>query len=274
MANDHYISRFQTEPWEVGQRRLISYDFSTGRFGDHSSETLFAREGLHSDEAGKILGALVESPAGAHRAGIVRGGPFGNPSNDWKLYRALVALIWLQISRDPRSRIDIPADNPFTLDGLVAQREKLLDLMGQMSFERYPLIGVALPASSAPLFFTDIAYFPIPMIATPPLLAVPLTPRHLIATPEKDFPQEGLKQWLADPLALSVFSLGFGGVQRVVVPPEYIESKNADPVRFQRMLHAQRVNAEKIFNLVGEGNRRVGFRSFKTDNPGEGGAAE
>ncbi len=72
VANDHYISRFLTGPWEVGQRRLHYYDFASGRFGEASSESMFADEGIQTEATGKLLDRLVESPVSDYRARVLR----------------------------------------------------------------------------------------------------------------------------------------------------------------------------------------------------------
>jgi len=257
MPNDHYTSRFLIAPWQIEPRRLHHYDFSTGTFDDGSPESLFADEGLHSDEVGNVVSALIESPAASYRAEILQPGVSGNSSGEWKVYRALVAMVWLKVAGDGRSRIDLPSDEPFTLEGLCAQREKLLDLIGKASVEACPLIGVPLPPSAAPLYFTEAGYFAIPLVGSPPILAVPLTPRHFIATPEKGFSADGLTQWLSHPIALSAFSLGIGPAGRAVIPPELVETKKANPLGFQRTLHEQRKNAEDLFEVVRESDRLV-----------------
>jgi hypothetical protein len=248
MANDQYISRFLTAAWENEPGRQHQYDFETGTFDDRPSEPLTADE---------VLGVLVETPAGAYRAEILRGEASGNPSGDWRIYRALVATIWLQVSQDPTSRIEVPDETPFTVDGLCAQRETLLDLMGNLSRDRYPLIGVSVPPAAAPLFFTEAAYFSIPMVGAPPILAVPITPRHFIATPGVGFPGEVLHQWLLHPTALSAFSLGTSPIDRVVIPPELLAMKQASSLGFQRFLCEQRKNAEGLLEVAAEANRMV-----------------
>jgi len=257
MADDHDTSRFLIDPWQIEPRRLHHYDFATGTFDDGSPESLFAGDGSHSGEAASVFSALIASPVASYRTEIVQPGVSGNSSGDWKVYRALVAMVWLKVAGDSRSGIDVPPDEPFTLDRLCAQQDKLLDLIGKKSVERYPLIGVPLPPSAAPLFFSEAGYFTIPLVGTPPIVAVPLTPRHFIATPEKGFSADGLTQWLSHPIALSAFSLGIGPAGRAVIPPELVETKKANPLGFQRTLHEQRKNAEDLFEMVRESDRLV-----------------
>src|SRR5258708_34686159 len=67
MPNDHCISRFLTKPWEIGHRRLHYYDFASAKFGDSSSESLFAAADLHTETTGKHLDRYVESPVSDYR---------------------------------------------------------------------------------------------------------------------------------------------------------------------------------------------------------------
>jgi len=261
MANDHYISRFLTKPWEVGQRRLHFYDFKAGAFGERSSESLFALHGLHSERTGRLLDRLIETPVSNHRAEILRGGMVDVRDN-WKLYRALVSLIWLQPQRDGDAHQ--PGESKFSLDDLLADEEGLVDTLGSMAAEKYQLIGVELPANSFPLFFTEAVYFPIPMAAAKPLLAVPLTPGHFIALPEKGFPERPLRDYLAGLTTLSAFSIGLGGpVNQVLIPPSLLESRDRDPKEFENLLVEQRALCVQIFNTIGEMNQKLGFPSFK-----------
>jgi hypothetical protein len=149
VANDHYISRFLTAPWETGHRRLRFYDFDTASFGEQSSETLFARFDLHSEGTGKLLNRMVESPVSDYRARVLRGDPGATliDHSDWRVYRALVGLIRLQAQRLEDLRP--PGGDWLTLDQFLASGEVVFDQIGCASVETYRLIGVAVPASSA-----------------------------------------------------------------------------------------------------------------------------
>jgi hypothetical protein len=43
MANDHYVSRFHTAPWQAPDGNLHFYDYSSGAFGKRHAKALFAR---------------------------------------------------------------------------------------------------------------------------------------------------------------------------------------------------------------------------------------
>ena len=48
--NCQFISRFVTRPWEHGQRMLTFYNFETGEIETQSSMSLFARDGLNTQD--------------------------------------------------------------------------------------------------------------------------------------------------------------------------------------------------------------------------------
>src|SRR5450631_2290007 len=173
VANDHFISRFLTAPWEEKPaRRLHFYDFPRSAFGRQSSESLFARDGLHMKETGRLLDTFIESPVSHHRSESVRRGQVVDPGK-WELYRALVGLVWLQGTRFPDQA---PPDGK-TIEDIFRDPEGVLNGMATIARERYTLMSVTLPENAFPLFFPDTVYFPIPMVVTRPILAVPLTPR-------------------------------------------------------------------------------------------------
>jgi hypothetical protein len=261
MANDHYIPRFLTAPWEVPQRQLHFYDLDAGRFDRLSSESLFALEGLHSEMTGELLNKFIETPVSRHRANILRSGGQIPPLTDQNLYRALASLIVLQVQRAMDAKE--PGEMSFTMDGLAAQGDKLFDAIAGMVYERHELIQVTLDSQAAPLFFTEAVYFPIPMAAAAPIMALPLTPRHFVAIPEKGYPRDQLEERLSHPMFLSALSLGFGPwSKRIVIPPESLASRDAEPLGFQKMICEQQVRGRKIFNLVGKMNDVFGLPSF------------
>ncbi len=270
MANDHYISRFLTQPWEVGQRRLHFYDFESGRFDEQSSASLFATEGLHSKKTGDRFNELIESPVSSYRAALLRGDPNARsqPNGDWKLYRALVALIRLQAQR--HLDMYLPEQRSHTLDDVIAKGEPLLDLIATEDRKKHVLIQVELPPGHNPLFFPEGVYFPIPLIGTAPILAVPVTPRVFIALPEKDFDlANDLTDWLKVPEIPSALSIGLGGVggvgiaNRLIIPPELHPSLTTNGLGLQQMICTQRELAARLFNRFAAANEAIGFRAFR-----------
>lgn len=101
MSNDHYISRFLTQPWETADRRLEYYDFIRDTFGKASSKRLFAKRGLYDAETEKTFGKVIETPVGEYRAKVLRDGPAAVVplANEWRVHRALSLLIWMQAQR-------------------------------------------------------------------------------------------------------------------------------------------------------------------------------
>jgi hypothetical protein len=262
MANDHYISRFLTKPWEVGQRQLWFYDFETDRFDWQSSESLFAAEGLHSKETGDRLNQLIETPVSRYRAATLAGGEFAiGPDKDWKLFRALVALLRLQPQRHADKERE--PDRKFTLDNLIAGGENFLDYMASEINKDYVLIGATLRNGAYEMCFTDAVYFPIPMIGSEPILAVPLTPGHFIALPRKSYQKRALEDWLASESSMSAFSVGLGGTaKKVVVPPGLQSAIRGDPAGLGASFRELRINCRQQFNIIGKANATLGFPSF------------
>jgi hypothetical protein len=261
MANDHYISRFLTKPWEVGQRQLWFYDFKTDSFGRRSSESLFAEDGLHSQETGDRLNELIETPVSLHRAETVNGdGILTIPGKNWKVFRALVALIRLQ----PQRHLDKEgAERRFTLDDMIGQGENFLDGLAAKTQEEYTLIAVTLRDGAFQMSFTDAVYFPIPMVGSEPVLAMPLTPGHFIALPRKGYQKSSLEEWLRSDSSISAFSIGLGGsAQRVIVPPGLQPSIKEEPDNVRKMLRELRSSCREIFNTIGQANAMVGLPSF------------
>jgi hypothetical protein len=259
MANDHYVSEFLTKPWGIGGRRprLHFYDFKRRVFDHCKAETLFAAEGLHTEQTGSTFNRLVENPVNQYRRRLLR----GNGTIDDRTYRALASFVWLQIQRGVDARE--PGQSKFTLDDLVAQGEALIDAITKIVWTKHELLVVTLASDALPLYFTELVYFPIPMIGTAPMFAVPLTPRAFIALPEKGFPRQQLDDWRNDPSMLHAFSIGIGGqADRVVIPPEGLPARDNDPQAFSRMLRKSRALCRSVFNKMAEMNRIAGFRTF------------
>src|ERR1700742_1950947 len=99
MANDHYIPRFLTKPWEYRDRKLSCFDFVTGEFRDRPSRRLFAKSDLNTPALEKLFGDVVEAPAGAHIANIVKADRLVPAPDDWETRRALALLMFLSPAR-------------------------------------------------------------------------------------------------------------------------------------------------------------------------------
>lgn len=164
--------------------------------------------GLHSETTGRLLDRLVESPVSDYRARVLRSsaGPALVDTGDWRVYRGLVGLTWFQVQR----LLDARAE-PVTmsLDQLLAQGETVLDEVARLATQRHALLGVTVSLTER-LFFTEAAYFPIPLVGAPPILGVPLSPRHFVALAPKDYDEKQLRDWLNTASSITAFSLGVG----------------------------------------------------------------
>jgi hypothetical protein len=267
VANDHFISRFLTAPWEEKpSRKLHFYDFRKSAFGRQSSESLFAQDGLHTKETGDLLNKFIESPVSHHRAESVRRGQVVDPGK-WELYRALVGLILLQVPRFP-DQAELGGE---TIDDILRDPAGALNGLATIAREKFTLISVTLPGNAFPLFFPDTVYFPIPMVVSRPILAVPLTPRMFIALPEKSYAEASLSEWVTKtPSTLSAFSAGLGSsAKKVLVPPDLHEQVKTDPENLATMIRTNRDLAGQIFDQFGKANAALGFPSFSVTEPEE-----
>jgi hypothetical protein len=261
MANDHYISRFLTKPWEVGPRRLHYYDFASRKFDEASSESLFADENLHSEATGKVLDRLVESPVSDYRARVLRSsaGAALVDNGDSRVYRGLVGLTSLQGLRllDARS---MPVE--MSLDELLAHGEVAFDEMAHRATEHYALLGVTVP-STARLFFTEAVYFPIPLVGAPPILGVPLSPRHFVALAPKAYDEKQLGDWLVTPSAITAFSLGVSKkVSKVILPPETVPVRDQNPAAFEQSLQQMRDDARGLVTALAKASAIAGLPAW------------
>ena len=94
MTNDHYITKFLTDPWHFGQKRLHYFDFQTGRFDHKSSRKLYAIKGLNSPSLEKWLEKIIETPLSNARPRLLAADPsaMSNP----KFRRAGILMLMLQ----------------------------------------------------------------------------------------------------------------------------------------------------------------------------------
>ena len=263
MANDHFISRFLTQPWEVGQRVLHFYDFKTDTFGRISSERLFAQQGLHSKETDLFMNKFIETPVAEY---VHRLDPIVNPDQPCrKEVRALIAFWTLQSLRVGGARGTSTV--PVTLDQFLAGGENILDAM-----EQHILAGYAptVVRTNQRLFFTEVGTFAIPLRRGPMLIALPLTPNHFIAFPKRSSPRwpEALEEVLRSIPTLTALSIGVGyDVHRVVLLPESVPADREGKFRVRRSLTGLRANSRTYVEVVGIENRALGLDSWEVTQP-------
>lgn len=94
--NSHFVSRFLTTPWEHSDRRLSYYDFARGEIREGSSRSLFAVEGLHTDDVETRLNQVIETPIADAIARLVGTTSQQQDALEWPLFRAASLLLLLQ----------------------------------------------------------------------------------------------------------------------------------------------------------------------------------
>jgi hypothetical protein len=264
VPNDHYISRFLTQPWEVGQRVLHFYDFAKRDFGRISSESLFAKQGLHTKETDLFMNKFVEKPVSDYVKSLLL--MKKEPDQpDPHTARALIAFWTLQSLRvrDAKS----PGALGFTLDQFLAGGESILNVVTQHLLKEQELVVVR---TNQRLFFTETGTFPIPIRRGPMLIAVPLTPNHFLALADRSSPgwKEGLQEVLERIPIITSLSIGVGHkVHRVVLLPEAIPKDREARLRTRGSLAGLRESSRLYLNVVGQENLELGLPGWEVTIP-------
>lgn len=110
--NNHFISRFLTQPWEFGQRQLRYFDFETNTFDYASSDVLFAEENIFSQTVEDFLNFYVETPFSKFRNSVI-GNPHWSNIRRYEVVRSIFLMICLQgvrvsarINEDARNQLE------------------------------------------------------------------------------------------------------------------------------------------------------------------------
>lgn len=221
MANDHYIPKVLTRPWEHehrgDQRQLSWFRFSDETFDVTSARNLFAKRDLNTPEVEDMLERYIETPLGNYLDHPRREGVALPPADDWQVTRALALLLAFNVQR----LLEAQADSRLALKLEDFQRkgEGHLDAVAQYWLSKYKIAGVTLPENQE-LFFTQVASFPIPFAADPAALAIPLSTHHLLIHREADLPVAELNRYIAFG-TFETLSIGVGPSVDVVVLPEF-----------------------------------------------------
>jgi len=265
MANDHYVSEFLTSRWEGRGRNLHFYDFEKARFDKRSSKNLFAKRDINAPETESFLNKNIESPVSnfLHRAiGDGKAAGVLKPSEDGKLFRALVGLMHLQVQRFDDAHSSRGGFDS-TLNERVSSGTVYLDELAAITAEKESVLMVTLPGIEA-LFFGEMGYFVLPVVGGPPVRAVPLSPRHCFCIgPQGDAIHEQLIRLVNTDGMLSAFSVGVGrSPNRVVIPPQRFETLEEDPLALEKYILDMRDSATNVFNLIGQASAAVGLPTW------------
>jgi hypothetical protein len=107
------------------------------------------------------------------------------------------------------------------------------------------------------------AYFPIPLVGAPPIVGVPLSPRHFVALAPKDYDAKQLRDWLNTASSVTAFSLRGGDrASRVVLPPEAVAARDQDPAAFEQGLRHMRDGARGLVTVLAKANAVAGLPAW------------
>jgi hypothetical protein len=254
VANDHFVPRVLTTPWEFKDRRVRLFDFATRAFTTVPTKKLFAKEGLNSERLEKWFDRTIETPLGAFVSPIREGAPFPDPAR-WEARRALALLMILSASRIGEGRWG--DGGPVTMESLTSG-EGAADRIAQYFFGRFKLFCARVP-DDRQLFFTEAVQFAYPLPDTP-VAVIPLGLNHVAMA--YDGPLE--PNVLLKNINLSVlagFSLGIGNdVHRVVLPPGFREASFEDEAGTRSALLELRQSLREMFDLIGRASVTSGLR--------------
>jgi Protein of unknown function (DUF4238) len=242
LANDHYIPRFLTRPWEHDDRKLTYFDFDAKKFDTRSSKRLFAQEGLNTPAVEAMLGKVVESPIGAYLTDVRKNKALLAQINDWETLRAMVLLFAFGTQR--LSQVQ-GVTFPLTLDHFAANPEHI-DQLAQLWTKQSRMFGVSLPPKQE-MFFPE-GGFAITFKSAPPALAIPLGLNHLVVTRDGDLPADEMDEYFANQTVVSM-SLSLIS-KRVVLPPAFLASKDKDETRAKEWLIGERETCAKAIVVV------------------------
>lgn len=262
MANDHFISQFLTKWWEVQPGRMLHYfDFETASFDAKPSKYLFADDGLHTSETGKLLNDLVEQPVAQHLR-VLETNPLANitDTGSWPTYRALASLWLLQSQRISEAKT--PGALAMTLDQLLARGEELVNGIGMFARENFQVLVAKTPER---LFFTEAGSFPLPLVGAISL-ALPLSPHHFLTLVRRDAhePETGIREMMKTGSMLTALSVGVGSnVHKVILPPEIAPMTDEDRARLREGMLLFRSTTRRLVDLLGEASAAIGFPTWK-----------
>jgi hypothetical protein len=255
VANDHYIPRFLTRPWEYAERRLRYFDFCNGRYEDVPSRQLFARLHLNSRHLETWLNETIETPLSRYVHGLQKSNSALAPK-DWSSLRGLALFFILGPQRIAEASGERSA---LGLEELATWTESKIDDVARWVHQRFKFAVVATPYE---MFFTEFVSFAYPMPESP-VLAVPLGPWHALIAYEGPLPTADLLRHV-DPSQLANFSVGIGRkVNRVILGPGWRAHSVNAPEHVRDHLFEVREGAVRIFNLVGEMSQRAGLKGWQ-----------
>jgi hypothetical protein len=156
VKNNHFVSRFLTEPWEVADRNLFYFDFSTQATKLRTSKFVFAKKRIISSEADRRFNGLIETPLGSAFSEIRKG---REPNfDDMKTARAVYLYFLAQIPRLAQAHKPGTKD----LEDLLSMSDAKLNLLLLISTsESQAFVAPIEPGKR--LYFPEVGVFSFPV---------------------------------------------------------------------------------------------------------------
>lgn len=239
-----------TKRWEFGQGQLWYYDFDSKKIGEKSSKSLFAEVGRNTPEIEKRLNEVIETPISNAIETLV---PSGDTNcfeiGEWRVFRALNLLLWLQWSRGSEDGL-----HRSSLGEALSWDETTLDQFVMACQETHVVVG--LPGDPrAPLCYPSDGLFAMPARRQSGLnsavYAIPLTEHYAVAMVPRDVDM-GVVQATCQGGYLANSSIGTRA-SRVIIHPSVIEAYDATTVA--RMIEEARRGVLESFSPCREANR-------------------
>jgi hypothetical protein len=222
--NNHYIPRFMTAPWEIGDRRLVCCDTEAGKITRPSSKKLFAIEGLNSDQAEAWYGAIESRVAPARERIASAAGAVGLVSVRSLVeedVNTVISLLMLQLHRAGTMHIGAPFVMSF--DEIATKDRDWVDRLAHQARARAAFFLVR---TDLGVLFPEGGFFLVPIAGAPDsAYGFPLTPNLAFVSARRDLSDAQLTQLratLVDERELSTLSVSLGRFgKKVVVPPDW-----------------------------------------------------
>lgn len=259
MSGNPYIPRFSLRRWETSKTRLLRVlDVEQRRFERKSAKSVFGTRGIDAGATDLWLQGHVESPINKWLTALRDDGNVSaiGADGDWTLYRAIAALCLTHVTRVGEAA---EGKARFSLQSLAAAGELALDRAAKFVSTIGELFVVEVPGED--LFLTELGHFAIPRVAQRPVLAIPLSPRRLVAFGERPFAIDDVEAVSRYPRVLSALSLGEAGQARtIIVPPCYHATIDEDPEAFLRDLADTRQLGRELVGTIGEATAKARFK--------------
>lgn len=219
--NCHYVSRFLTKPWELPDRNLINFDFTTNKITKGNSEFLFSREDLNTIEQEIFLNKYIETPL----TNISNLFDDLKPIKKWKVQRAVFLLLLFQA---PRYLATLGMD-PQSYQTLFTATEPVLDSIVKEVMQKVKIKVFFAPATER-FFFPEMGLFLVPALTSSRTLlkfnlCIPINTRTLLIFCPAEIEDSMAARMFETPGLAMAYSVGINDFcNKLAIPPELSES--------------------------------------------------